>query len=266
MPPERARQRRPPISSGEKNLQPNGVERMTVNIAQRPARAPQPSDLLPLLENGDRLTREEFERRYDAMPDLKKAELIEGVVYTIPRVRTDHHGQPHADVVGWLGRYRARTPGVHASDNGSVRLDTDNMPQPDAQLFLDTSVGGQASVGDDGYVEGAPELIVEVAASSASYDLHDKLNAYRRNGVQEYVVWRVRDGAVDWFRLREGRYERLEPGEDGVYRSEVFPGLWLDPNALLAGDPARVHQVLNEGLDSPEHIAFVERLSAGHLL
>jgi hypothetical protein len=108
-------------------------------------------------------------------------------------------------------------------------------------------------------LEGAPELVVEVAASTASYDLHDKLNAYRRNGVREYIVWRVGDGEVDWFVLRGGRYERLSPGGDGVHRSEVFPGLWLDTGALVRGDLARVHKVLDGGLASLEHATFATR-------
>src|SRR5688572_26072209 len=108
------------------------------------------------LENGDRLTRDEFERRYDAMPGIKKAELIEGIVYMPSPVRTDYHGEPHVDVVGWLAAYRVRTPGVRVSDNGSIRLDTDNMPQPDVFVFLETACGGQARIAEDGYVVGAP--------------------------------------------------------------------------------------------------------------
>ena len=120
--------------------------------------------------------------------------------------------------------------------------------------------GGRSEIGPDGYVEGAPELIVEVAASSASYDLHDKLRAYRRNGVQEYVVWRVLEGALDWLVLREERYERQEPDEGGVLRSEIFPGLWLNVEALLAGDMTAVLVTLQQGLASDEHAAFVARL------
>ena len=112
----------------------------------------------------------------------------------------------------------------------------------------------------DDFVEGGPELVAEVAASSASYDLHDKLNAYRRNGVQEYVVWRIWDRAVDWFVLCSGRYEQLSPTADGNLQSKVFPGLWLDPAALVAGDLARVLQFLQQGLASPEHAAFVAHL------
>jgi Uma2 family endonuclease len=215
---------------------------------------------LPPLENGDRLTRYEFERRYEAMRDVKKAELIEGVVYMGSPVRIVNHGRPHAGIMTWLGVYWAATPGVDLADNTTVRLDLDNEPQPDALLRLDESAGGQSRLSEDGYVEGAPELIAEVAASSASIDLGDKLRAYRRNGVREYIVWRVYNRRLDWFRLREGEYVSLEADAEGVVRSQVFPGLWLSVPALLEGDLMRVLAVLQEGLNTPEHGAFVERL------
>ncbi len=218
---------------------------------------------IPPLVAGDRLTRAEFERRYTAMPHVKKAELIEGVVYIPSPVSTEKHAAPHSDLVTWLGVYRAGTPGVQAGDNGTVRLDLDNEPQPDGLLRILPEFGGRSRT-VDGYVEGGPELVAEVAASSASYDLHDKLNAYRRNGVQEYFVWRVWDRAVDWFILRNGRYQRLALTPAGYYVSEVFPGLWLDPAALLMGDLARVLAVLQEGLASPDHAAFVRRLQQSH--
>jgi hypothetical protein len=103
-------------------------------------------------------------------------------------------------------------------------------------------------------------LVAEVARSSVSIDLHNKLNAYRRNGVREYIVWRVEDRTIDWFVLREGRYEPLAPSADGLHRSEVLPGLCLDAAALLRGDLMVVFQAVQRGLDSPEHAAFVSRL------
>jgi Uma2 family endonuclease len=154
----------------------------------------------------------------------------------------------------------AGTPGVEAGDNGSVRLDLDNEPQPDAFLFVQEQCGGQARISADDYVVGAPELVAEVASSSASYDLGVKLHAYRRNGVKEYVVWRVLDEQIDWFILRESRYEPMPPSPDGIYRSAAFPGLWLDPVALLKGDLARVLAVVQEGVKSAEHAEFVAGL------
>jgi hypothetical protein len=214
---------------------------------------------IPPLENGDRLTRAEFERRYTAMPHVKKAELIEGVVY-MPSPVSNEHAEPHFDLIAWLGFYRASTPGIAGGDNGTVRLDLDNEPQPDAFLRILADHGGQSEVDDDGYISGAPELAAEVARSSVSYDLHAKLNVYRRNGVREYLVWRVDDQVFDWFVLREGRYEPLALTAEGLYKSEVLPGLWLDPAALLRGDLPTVFQTARRGVDGPEHAAFVSRL------
>ena len=214
---------------------------------------------VPPLESGDRLSRDEFERRYHAMPPHVRAELVEGVVYVASPV-SSRHGHFHFDLNTWLGLYRVFTPGVEGASDATVRLDLDNVPQPDLLLKIRPDHGGRSRVSEDGYIEGPPEFVVEVAASSASYDLHDKLNAYRRNEVLEYVVWRVRDQSVDWFVLRNGRYERLAPSADGLLRSEVFPGLWLDAAALLRGDMASVFRHAQEGTTSPDHAAFVARL------
>jgi Uma2 family endonuclease len=221
---------------------------------------PTPDGHIPPLENGDRLTRDEFERRYDAMPGLKKAELIEGVVYVPSPTRLHHHGRPHAHLIGWLVQYEVATPGVVVADNSTARLDLDNEPQPDALLLIEPARGGQAVIDADDYIQGAPELVAEVAASSASYDLHAKLNVYRRNAVREYLVWRVLDRVVDWFVLRGGQFVPLA-ADGGLLKSEVFPGLWLDPEALVRGDMVRAMAVLQQGLGSPEHAAFVARLN-----
>ena len=212
----------------------------------------------PPLESGDSLTRTEFERRYQAMSEIKKAELIEGVVYVASPLRYRNHGQPHALIMTWLGNYWAATPGVGMADNTTVRLDADNEPQPDALLRIET--GGQSSISEDDYVEGAPELIVEIAASTASIDLHDKLKVYRRNQVQEYLVWRVYDGEIDWFRLKEGKYIKLQANEQGIICSEYFPGLWLDEAALLRGELAQVLAILQQGLNCSEYQNFTKNL------
>lgn len=153
------------------------------------------------LETGDRLSRAEFERRYEAQPDLKKAELIEGMVYMPSPVCHRHHGGPHAHLITWLGTYQAFTPRVEVGDNNTIRLDLDNEPQPDAVLFIDPERGGQARISDADYLEEAPELVADVASSSVSLDLNQKFHVYRRNGVREYLTWRVLDQAVDWFVL-----------------------------------------------------------------
>ena len=200
----------------------------------------------PFLENGDHLTRQEFERRYAMMPNLKKAELIEGVVYVPAALRFESHSQPHGRIMTWLGVYQAFTPKVKLGDNPTVRLDLDNEPQPDVLLRI--RQGGQSVISVDDYVEGAPELVAEIAVSSVSMDLHQKLNLYRRHQVQEYIVWRVEDEMIDWFRLRNGEYVKLEADEQGCLSSEIFPKLCLDTQALLSGNMAQVMQKLQAAL------------------
>jgi Uma2 family endonuclease len=230
---------------------------------QRPAEPTDRSDngTIPPLENGDRLTRAEFERRYDAMPHLKKAELIEGEVFMPSPLRYRNHCHPQTRMINWLSNYETETPGVGAGDNGSIRLDVDNEVQPDGFLIVLPEFGGQARISEDDYIEGAPELVAEVSSSSVSYDLGKKLNVYRRCGVREYIVWRVLDRQVDWFVNRDGRFEPLSPSPDGILRSTEFPGLWLDPAALVQGEKVRVKQVLELGLNSAEHAEFVARLA-----
>lgn len=233
---------------------------MVINEAAARERA---NGVIPPLEQGDRLTRVEFERRYEAMRHLKKAELIEGRVNLPPPV-TLPHGRAHARMTGWLGTYEAATPGVTASTNTTVRFDEDNEPQPDVLLAIEPSYGGQSHVDEDGYQSGSPELLVEIASSTVSYNLQDKLHVYRRQGVREYLVWRVRDAEIDWFQLVEGSYLPLPRDASGILKSVAFPGLWLDAAAMLKGDLARVLAVLQQGTASPEHQSFVAALRKRH--
>jgi Uma2 family endonuclease len=208
-----------------------------------------------VLETGDRLSRAEFERRYDASPNLKKAELLRGVVFVPSPVRMELHAQQHFRLGGWIAHYEFLTSGTRGGDNATVRLEDDNEPQPDLLLCIEPKFGGNAKF-VDGYLEGAPELVAEVASSSVSLDLGIKLEVYRDAGVQEYLVWRVLDHAVDWFRLRDGKFVPMTT-TDGILRSEVFPGLWLDAAALVAGDMRRVLAVLDQGIATPEHGRFL---------
>ena len=214
------------------------------------------------LREGLRLSRAEFERRSAERPDLKKVELIDGIVRMPSAVRYAAHARPHAAVLGWLFTYEASTPGVHVADNTTLRLDGDNELQPDAALLIDPRAGGQARISPDDYVEGAPELVAEIAASSASYDLREKLAVYRRNGVREYLVWRVPDRRLDWFELVGGTYCARTAGDAGVVRSAAFPGLWLNVGALLSDDLAGVLRTLQEGVADPSHAAFLNGLRA----
>ncbi len=175
-------------------------------------------------------------------------------------VRYEGHGRPHAQLIGWLVTYEAATRGVAVADNSTAKLDLENEPQPDAILMIEPAWGGQARISDDDYVLDAPELVAEITSSRASFDLNTKLRIYRRSGVREYIVWRVLDNEIDWFVLRDADYARLEPGDDGILRSETFPGLWLDPKALCDGELATVLSVVQAGTATPEHAAFVKRL------
>ena len=188
---------------------PTGLAEVAVAVSTPP--------VIPL-ENGDRLRRCEFEARYLARPDIKKAELIEGVVHVPSPVRATH-AEKHGDLLAWLRVYSASTAGVSVLDNATVRLDRDNEPQPDVLMRIESAAIGQSQLDGDDYVTGAPELVVEVVASSAAYDLHDKLHAYRRNGVLEYLVWRVYDRTIDWFVLTDDEYRPFVAGR-GRYSAQ----------------------------------------------
>src|SRR5215207_2809249 len=197
-------------------------------------------NLHPVLESGDRLTREEFHRRYEARPDIRKAELVLGVVYVASPTRFNQHSDPHSLAGTWARVFAAKTPGLRVGEEATVYLDADNEVQPDVLLFWDPPRGEGARRREDDYIEGPPLLVVEVANSSASYDLYEKKEAYRRAGVPEYIVWAVRDRRITWLHLRGGEYAALEPNADDIIESLVLPGLRLDVEAMLAGDTAAV--------------------------
>lgn len=222
-------------------------------MAKRPAPGPE----VEPLENGDRLTASAFLRRYEAMPEVKKAELIEGVVYMGSPVRLAQHAEPDTLVQGWLLTYAARTPGTSAAGNATVRLDGDNVAQPDALLRLLPECGGRSRVNAQGYLEGPPELIVEIAASSATIDLHDKLRVYRRLGVLEYLVWRASEKQFDWLLLDEEEYHPNPADDLGIVHSRTFPGLCLDVAAALAMNAAKVLDVLQAAIGQSVHASFV---------
>jgi Uma2 family endonuclease len=213
----------------------------------------------PPLNNGDHLTRVEFERRYAAQHHIKKAELIEGVVY-MPSPVSIPHGKSHADFMTFLGVYRANTPGVHIADNATVRLDLENEVQPDGVMYIDSNKGGRSQI-EENYLTGTPELMVEVAVSSASYDLHDKHRIYRRNGIQEYLILLAWEEETRWYQLVEGEYVLMEPDEEGIIKSQVFPGLYFHSEKFWVEDLAGLLKVLEGGLGSKEHEAFSAELA-----
>jgi hypothetical protein len=160
----------------------------------------------------------------------------------------------------WLGHYKAVTPGTACGHNTTAYL-LEDLPQPDLNLRLRTEYGGKSWV-EDKYLHGVPELLVEVCRSSASYDLHVKLELYQAAKVPEYLALLLFEREIRWHRLVGDHYEILSPDPDGLWRSRIFPGLWLDGLALLAGNLKQVLNRLDEGLRSPEHERFVAGLMA----
>ena len=225
-----------------------------MSTAERPSRV----DTLPLVE-GQRLDQPEFHRRYEAMPPGTRAELINGVVH-MPSPVGRGHGKAHFSTILWLGPYEEATPGVEGLDGATTILGWKSEPQPDALLRILPECGGQTR-DERTFVRDAPELVVEVAKATRYIDLGPKLEDYERAGVREYIVRALDPDEVIWHVIREGRLVAVPPGAEGLYRSEVFPGLWLDPRALLAHDRAAVRAALDRGLVTPEHAAFVARLA-----
>ncbi len=227
-----------------------------------PSRLAQPASDLPPLEQGDTLTRAEFHRRYSAMPGVKKAELIEGTVHMPSPTKYLRHGKPHSQIGTWLGVYEASMAGTEGGSNATVLLDLTNELQPDAFLRIAPAHGGQTKDTDDDYVTGAPELVIEIASSSASTDMNQKKRAYLRNGVCEYLVWLTRENRIVWWALKDSDYQPLIPDDLGIMRSEVFPGLWLNTTAILAGDMASVLSTLQQGLNTEDSVAFRAKLGS----
>ncbi|HEX8199664.1 MAG TPA: Uma2 family endonuclease [Isosphaeraceae bacterium] len=215
---------------------------------------------LPPLVAGQRLDRATFHARYEVMPASTRAELIGGIVH-VPSPLSNDHAEGNVAPVVWLDHYVEFTPGLRLAINPSTFLDDESEPQPDVTARIPAELGGQSRI-EAGYIAGAPELVIEIARSSRRIDLGPKKADYERAGVLEYVVFELDPDRVHWFVRRGDRFEPLRPGPDGLYRAEVFPGLWLDPVALFAGDRARLRAVVDRGLATPEHAAFVARLEA----
>ena len=215
---------------------------------------------VPWLLNGDHLTVPEFERRYEAIENDQKAELIEGIVVMSPPISSDH-GTSNASVAWLLGHYSAATPRTAVAVNTSVRLDGKNEYQPDVMLWIQSGSMSRMQTGVNSVQDGRPELAVEISLSSHAYDLHEKKAVYQRNQVSEYIVWEVMDARIQWFILEKGEYVHSEGRADGVHCSRIFPGLWLHLPALLSGDSKKALRVLNRGIESTAHKDFVKQLA-----
>lgn len=213
-----------------------------------------------LLHEGDRLNSDEFIWRWEAMPGLRQAELINGVVFCMPSLVGLSHASIHGAVAMWAGVYADETPGIDGGTDATWKMGESDVPQPDVHLRILPESGGQSSEGS-GYGLGAPELVIEVTGSTLSRDLGIKLDLYRRTGVREYLTVLLNPQRVIWRELVRGRYREIEPSEDGLLKSRIFPGLWLDP-ASLWNRRRSIRTALQRGLRSPEHAAFVLTLSA----
>jgi Uma2 family endonuclease len=218
-----------------------------------------PANSLPPLKAGEHLDQKTFHARYAAMPESVWAELIEGVVYILPRVKASH-GQLSAALIYWLGVYHAATPGTDALCHATTILGNYSEVHPDACLLVLPEYGGQTYDDEEDFLTGPPELVAEVAMTEADCDLHAKRRDYERAGVCEYVVLVIQEKRIIWLVRRGDGFRPLEPGANGVFRSEFFSGLWLDAAAILRRDTLRVQEVLRQGLASPEHKAFVDKL------
>jgi Uma2 family endonuclease len=157
-----------------------------------------------------------------------------------------------------LTYYKGNTPGVEVADNMTAILGEESEPQPDLMLRLLTECGGQSRYDDDGFLVGPPELMVELALSTRSIDMNRKRLDYLGAGVQEYLVWCLEEDELHWFHFPSKR--KLKPGGEGIWKSRVFPGLWLDGPALIARDTVRLVATLQKGLATPEHAAFVRKI------
>jgi Uma2 family endonuclease len=212
---------------------------------------------LPTLRNGERMKQPEFHRRYEEYPEDVKIELIGGVVH-MPSPTRGPHGRYLLQLSGVLFLYTNTTPGTDAADNITAILGEESEPQPDLLLRLAYECGGQSRYDEKQYLTGAPELVAEVAHSSRDIDLHNKRDDYLAAGVQEYLVLCVEEEEIHWFHFPSK--SRLKPDRAGIWKSQVFPGLWIEGPALIARDSARLIATLQKGLASPKHASFVRQL------
>lgn len=231
-------------------------------------------EVIPPLRDGDRLSGREFLRRYEADRTVARAELINGVVYInarrrpdgteerMPPIAAEGHSTPQSDVLGMCFNYMLQTPGVRPCGPTTVIVSGNTLPEPDALMYILPEYGGQCAPNRKDYLDGPPELLVEVANTSVRRDMGPKYEAYQAGGVSEYLVWRTADREFHLFTLKRGRYQPVQPTADGVLKSVAFPGLWLDTAALLAGDLRKALETLQQGLAAPEHTAFVAKLAA----
>jgi Uma2 family endonuclease len=236
-------------------VKPRSAERVT----RKPVST---ADALFALENGARMNQPMFHALYKNTPEGFRAQLIGGIVYVMASPTSLRHGRPHARVVHWLGLYSDETPGTDVLDNTTNILGPESEPEPDACLLIQPEYGGRTTTDENEMLVGAPELVVEVANTTRAIDLGRKKADYQEAGVQEYVVVLAQEQSAVWFRHTADGFVDLAVGADGVFRSELFPGLWLDPRGIFDPTTRRLTTVSRKGLASPEHAAFIADLAA----
>jgi len=212
----------------------------------------------PLLWEGQRLDRETFHRLYSDSPELKRVQLIEGIVYMPSPMRFVQHAHPEVSFTTWLTYFASFTPGVNSGGQATLKIDGKNEYQPDGMLFYDK---GQLIIDNDGYLVGVPELVVEVSASTISVDSNEKYLVYQKYGVKEYLLWNTEAKKITWYGRSGSKFVPMKPNREGIIKSKAFPGLWLNVAAMLKGNLKLVLKTLQEGLSSKEHQKFVASLS-----
>jgi Uma2 family endonuclease len=222
-----------------------------MSIAERPRKG--------LLVNGEQMSQPEFHRRYEACPNGEKWELVGGVVYMASPLKLNH-SRYDGEIGLLLESYRVGTPGIEVTHNATAVLGDESEPQPDLAMRILPEYGGQSRTSADDYLEGAPELVVEIAHSRRALAMHAKRKDYQRSGVIEYLVLLVEEQQVKWFDFPK----EIRPNREGISRSRVFPGFWIDTEALLRRDSRQLLEVLQQGLASRQQVGFVKRLEAAH--
>lgn len=235
---------------------------MRMPSADRVTKAPSGKRFVPPFENGDRMDQQTFHELYKQTPEGFKAELIGGVVHMASPLKFFSHGEPHSRLDTWLGVYCADTAGTASANNSTNIMGAESEPQPDLTMIILPEAGGQARINDDDYLVGGAELLVEVANSTVAIDTHAKFQDYQRAGVREYIIVIVVTQEVEWYVNGRRGFMALKPDVDGILKSRVFPGLWLDPAAIFERSAKRLLAILNEGLASEEHAKFVKKLEA----
>jgi Uma2 family endonuclease len=211
---------------------------------------------LPIMHNGDHMKQPEFHFAYSSMPENYRAELIGGVVFE-PSPVSYSHARNDNMFHDLITQYAKKSKLAEVAPNATVILSEDDEVQPDVLLRLPEELGGRSRLVGK-FLEGAPELVAEIAYSSRAIDLHLKKQRYAKAGVIEYLVFCIEPKKLHWFRLQEEK--GIKRNGDGTFCSKVFPGLWINEPALIEANSERADEILAEGLNSEEFNDFKNQL------